>query len=476
MNVSSRTSAALGRPAGRLAIPAPDGGLTTAVIAVGAVLLVVGGMMFLADPRFGVAALGLPALPILVMYPAHALLVFIAAMPFDAVAALLPDRTLSLTRLLGVAVIGGWAVWVLVNRVRIRLTTPGLLLAGYVGLAGASYFWSAHQEATWFQLQRLVQFFLLYILTANLMSNLPSLERTMNVLIAATAVLGVLVLWQLPHGGEDLERATFTYGDQSFNPNYLAAALVLPAVAAAALGRTRGNLGWWRLAVLVPIGAGLIAAGSRGGIVGFTAGIGVLLLARPRVGVQAVGALLILAMLAPLLMPTEMIDNVITRFSGAGQDRLAHRLDIWKVAFAMIGDHFFLGTGYAGFKENFYTYMATAGIDPVWALKNWRGMRVAHNVYLSTFSELGVVGIGTLLAAFGAHGLGALRVWRRHRFYGDPRVAALALALLCALVSFLVFANTIEFMLRKTPWIMLGMIQGLILATEPEPGHGAARR
>jgi len=189
---------------------------------------------------------------------------------------------------------------------------------------------------------------------------------------------------------------------------------------------------------------------------------------------RAMGVLLILAMAAPLLMPTQMIDNVIARFSGAGADRMAHRLDIWKVAFAMIGDHLFLGTGYAGFKENFYTYMATAGIDPVWALKNWRGMRVAHNVYLSTFAELGVVGIGLLLAAFAAHGLGALRVWRRHRFYGDPRVAAMALALCCTLVSFLVFANTIEFMLRKTPWIMLGMIQGLILATEP--GHGAGRR
>jgi hypothetical protein len=37
-----------------------------------------------------------------------------------------------------------------------------------------------------------------------------------------------------------------------------------------------------------------------------------------------------------------------------------------------------------------------------------------------------------------------------------------------------VFANTIEFMMRKTPWVILGMIQGLILATEP--GQGAVRR
>src|SRR4029450_7480313 len=111
-------------------------------------------------------------------------------------------------------------------------------------------------------LQRLAQLFLLYLLTANLMTNLPTLERTMNVLIGATAVLGglglwqgaaggVRVLWQLPHGGEALERATFAYGDQSFNPNYLAAALVLPAVAAAALGRTEGAFGWRRSAAIL---------------------------------------------------------------------------------------------------------------------------------------------------------------------------------------------------------------------------------
>ncbi|WP_410965161.1 hypothetical protein, partial [Salmonella sp. SAL4435] len=83
-------------------------------------------------------------------------------------------------------------------------------------------------------------FFLLYVLTANLVTHLPTLERTLNVFIAATAVLGVLVIWQLPSGGEALERATFTYGDRSFNPNYLAAQLVLPAVAALALGRAKG--------------------------------------------------------------------------------------------------------------------------------------------------------------------------------------------------------------------------------------------
>lgn len=477
MNVATRMSAAIGRPGGRLVPSLPSslegGGLGLGVVAVGVVLLLVGSMAFLVDPKFGAAVLGIPALPLLVMYPAHALLAFVGVMPFDAVAALLPDKTLSLTKLLGIAVIAGWAVWVLANRVRVRLTLPGLLLAAYVSFAALSYFWADNPSAASYQLQTLAQLFLLYVLTANLMTHLPTLERTLNVLILATALLGMLVIWQLPNGGGAADRGTFTYGEQSFNPNYLAAALVLPAVAAAALGRAGGAFGWWRPAAILPIAAGIVASGSRGGIVGFVVGVGVLVVARPGLGVRAVGALVLLAMAAPLLMPTTMLDHLMARFFDAGADRLSGRLDIWKVALAMISDRPFQGTGFAGFKDAFYAYMGTAGVDPVWALQNFRGMRVAHNVYIGTLAELGIFGLTLLLASFAAHGLGAFGAWRRLRFH-DPRVATLALALVCTLVSFLVFAGSIDFMMRKTPWVMLGMIQGLILATE-RPGQGALR-
>ena len=474
MNVADRMSAAIGRPVARLT-PAvvQDNTLGVAVVGIGAVVLLLGSMAFFVNPMIGAAALGLPHAPLFVLYPAHALLAFIAFMPFDAVSALLPDKTLSLTRLLGLAVIGGWAVWVLMNRVRVRLTTAGMLLGAYVAFALLSYFWTASPEAAGSQLMTLVQLFLLYVLTANLMTHLATLERTINILIIATAFLGILVLWQLPGGGVD--RGTFTYGDQSFNPNYLAAALVLPAVMAVALGRTRGSFWWWRLAALVPIGAGLLASGSRGGIVGFVAGVAFLVVARPQLGVRAIGGLLLLATAAPLVMPTTMLDHVMARFSTAGADRMSGRLDIWKVALLMIGDRPLLGTGFAGFEGSFYEYMRTAGIDPMFALHHFRGNRAAHNVYLSTLAELGVFGFGVLAAAFAAHGLAVYRVWRMHRFYGDPRVTALALALCCTLVSMLVFGNTIDLMARKDPWVVLGMMQGLILATAA-PGQGAPRR
>ncbi|MGH7342059.1 MAG: hypothetical protein ACREKH_16330, partial [Candidatus Rokuibacteriota bacterium] len=215
-------SAAIGRPVARLApVTVQDNAPMVGVVAVGAAVLVAGGLAFLISPKFGAALLGLPVLPLLFMYPAHALMLFIGAMPFDAVASLLPDRTLTLTRLIGIAVLGGWAVWVLVNRTRVRLGPPGMLLGAYVAFAGLSYFWADNPGAMSYPLQTLVQLFLLYVMTANLMSHVPTLERGLNVMIVATALLGALVVWQIPSGGTEA-RGTFTYGDDSFDPNFLA--------------------------------------------------------------------------------------------------------------------------------------------------------------------------------------------------------------------------------------------------------------
>jgi len=465
---------ALGRPAVRLAPLSGDGTSMVPWVVGGGCVLLLGSLAFFIDPKLGLAALGLPAVPFLVLHPAHALLAFIAAMPFDAVASLLPDRTLTLTRLLGVGVLGCWIVHVLVRRERVRLTLSGLLLAGYVAYAAASYFWADNPEATARQLQTIAQLFLLYVMTANLVASAAAMERALNVLVAATALLGFFVLWQMPSGGPDT-RATLQYGEQHFDPNFLAATLAITAVAAAVLGRARGALGWWRIAALLPMLGAIAATGSRGGAVAFVAGIGILALARPRLGLRAAGFLILVGLALPLVLPPTMLDHFVERFTLSGEDRLSGRLDIWKVALMMIGDRPLQGTGFACFRDAFYHYMATAGVDPTWALQNSYGGRVAHNVYLGTFAELGFVGLGLLVGGFVFHGLGLYRTWRGAAAVGDQRLANMALAMLCVLVSFMVCGNNIDLMLLKSTWVMLGLIQGVILIGE-RTGLGALRR
>src|SRR5262245_61328947 len=109
---------------------------------VGAVVLLVLGAGVAAcftSPMLGVAALALPAAPLLLFAPDVAVLGLVAALPFDALTSLDEAGALALTRLLGIAVLGGWVLHVVASsRRRVRLGRPGLLLFAYVTFATVS--------------------------------------------------------------------------------------------------------------------------------------------------------------------------------------------------------------------------------------------------------------------------------------------------------------------------------------------------
>src|SRR5260370_14833717 len=79
--------------------------IVLAVLALGA-----GAAACCASPALAVAALALPAAPLLVVAPDLAILTLVAALPFDALAALDDTGMLTATRLLGIAVLAGRVV------------------------------------------------------------------------------------------------------------------------------------------------------------------------------------------------------------------------------------------------------------------------------------------------------------------------------------------------------------------------------
>ena len=121
---------------------------STLSVLVGLVLLLAGLAAFLLSPKYGIMALGLPVAPLFVISPAQALTLVIAAVPFDAVASLGLPGSLTITKLLALAVIAGWIIHTLIRRQRIRLGTPGLLLVAYVLFAAASCLWTADLAIT----------------------------------------------------------------------------------------------------------------------------------------------------------------------------------------------------------------------------------------------------------------------------------------------------------------------------------------
>jgi O-antigen ligase len=431
--------------------------IAVAVLALGA-----GAAACFSSPALGVAALALPAAPLLVVAPDLAVLGLVAALPFDALASLDETRALSLTRLLGIAVLGGWVLHVVASpRQRVRLSRPGRLLLAYVTFATVSIGWASDTDVTMTALRTLAQLFLLYVMAANVLDDWSRIGRALDVLLLATTVLAVMVLAQAAGGAG---RAVLRYGEYEVNPNFLAAQLAVPAAAALAFRARHAPFGWWRVVAVVPIVLALVGTGSRGGALAFAAGLVTLAIGRPRLGARALAALGVVALLLPTMLPGDTLHLLRHRWEEASDDRLSGRLDIWRVGLAMIADRPLHGTGFAGFRDAFYEYMLETPVDPRFALIHSRGNRVAHNIYLSTLAELGLAGGALFGLALAAH---ARTVWQLRRAamqVGDDEAEDVALALLAALVTLLVAGFCTELLLSKTPWFLLAAIQGAAIA------------
>jgi O-antigen ligase len=218
-------------------------------------------------------------------------------------------------------------------------------------------------------------------------------------------------------------------------PNYLAAGLV-PAMALAAAMSTVARSTIGRGALVAAAGAlaiGLVATGSRGGIV--AAGVAIvaaLVLARGRR--LQLGALVALGLaVAGLWLATsssETVDRIKTFDSGTGRE------DLWQVAWRMTEDNVATGVGAANCNAESGRYVRQPGqlerADLV-----IQDPHTVHNVYLQALAELGVIGFALLLAVLGATLHATWSAISRFDAAGARRLSVLARGVLVAQISML---------------------------------------
>jgi O-antigen ligase len=111
--------------------------------------------------------------------------------------------------------------------------------------------------------------------------------------------------------------------------------------------------------------------------------------------------------------------------------------------------------------------MLVTEVDPYFGRQHSRGQRSAHNVYLATLAELGLVGFVVLAGALVAHARTAWRLRREAHAAGDPRHARLALTLAALVTSVAIFGNTIDLLGAKLPWLILALVEGAAFAPPP---------
>src|SRR5262249_56733890 len=213
-------------------------------------------------------------------------------------------------------------------------------------------------------------------------------------------------------------------------------------------------VGWWRLAAMVLIALALVATGTRGGALAAGAGLITLAVVRPRIGARVLAGLALVTLLLPAVLPGGAIDILRASWESTADDRLSGRLDIWRVGLAMIADRPLHGTGFGGFHDTFYQYMLETPVDPHFGLMHSRGNRAPHNIYLSTFAELGLIGGGLLTFALAAHARALWQLRRAARQVGHDQAEDIALRLLAILATPLVAGANGDLRVWKTPWVL----------------------
>lgn len=340
-----------------------------------------------------------------------------------------------------------------------------LSLSLYVFLCAFSVLYSSHRQisAEGF-IGKTLEYGLMFLIAVDLGRRDAVPERCAKTLLAAAwfvVAYGFLQEWTIAHSiyqstvVDPIRGKTLNYvrmvGPYE-NPNDLATFLMVTGLIA--IDRLTGPLALRnriQLTVLALFLSGcLIWVQSMGGLVGFAAGMGVLLLAnlrRRRQRLWLVGG----AFLAVVLFFTltgRHIREILTLADVASRERIV----MWKTALAMIHAKPLLGHGVNTFMANYNHYAGDATLWPAYA----------HNCFLQIAAETGLVGLGLFLLFIGA--LAAL-VWKALRVGPAPLLTGFA----AALVAFLIqsFFDTNLYALRQAVlfWTLSGVTLGLALRT-----------
>jgi O-antigen ligase len=261
---------------------------------------------------------------------------------------------------------------------------------------------------------------------------------------------------------------------ESQNANELASTLVASlalAVGLAFVARKSPALRVAALAAATLSMAGIVLTVSRSGMVALAvAALAAIVFAgRWRPAVVLISSLVVISAVGyfAFLAPPEARHRVTTINGGTGRE------DIWTVAWRMVEANPVRGVGAGNFQTSSIHYLLAPGaLTRSDFIVNTQ--KVAHNVYLETLAELGVVGLTllvTLILLLLGCSVQAIRQFERN---GDQRMEILARAHLVALVGLLasLFFASDEY--KKQLWLLMALCPTLLALARSGARRGAS--
>jgi O-antigen ligase len=301
------------------------------------------------------------------------------------------------------AVLGATGLWLVrlwLNPSHRLLLHPVLLpVVGFVGYAVWRASWAPVQHVAWQEIWVVLIHSLLFVVALHNLHGQDAVQRTCTVLVALGAGLSLYAIGQYLSQSESVlwlmrPAQYFRRGGATFvNPNHLAGLLVLLlpiALAQTFVGRTRGPVRVFHGYAGAMMLGGLAVTMSRGGwlaggavVTGF---FGWLLLRRRQLRIPALIGLGIA--LGAAFFFFKFNSKARQRIDGVqvgGTEDSGDRFPLWRPAYAMWRDHVWTGVGPGHFDIRFSAYR-----EP--AIQTHPGY--AHNEYLNTLADYGMIGGG----------------------------------------------------------------------------------
>ncbi len=449
-------------------------------------LMVLGGFLALAPLAWGVLLIvGAAGGVLLLRNPTLGLYALAIAVPFGSLRTLnMGGLTASAAQVMLAAFLGAWVLQALAYRdLRVGRSRLTLALVAWVGVMALSLLRAQALPAALSELLKWVQVTILFLYVAGRVSWGERRWLVLFLLLGGLAQ-GALGIYQFlarigPPGfllmGQYM-RAHGTFGQPNPYGGYLG--LILPLAYAYALTHWRvwlwpvGRLSLadrllWPLAVgaTAVMAAALIMSWSRGALLGFIAGAALVTLALAR---RIWPALLVVGLVLLVTLPlwqTQVPISYLARLDNTtaylGQDlalveidddnfAIVERLAHWDAAWQMFSRRPWLGVGIGQYAVEY----------PAVALPRWQDpLGHAHNYYLHTLAETGLLGLAAYLIVL----LSALALaWRRARSFGLwPR--ALGLGAL-GMLGHLMGHSLVDNLYVQEIYLLIAIILGMLVA------------
>lgn len=337
---------------------------------------------------------------------------------------------------------------------------PVLAYAGglFAAWAAFSILWAADSGVASATAFRLVLNFILFLLVFSALESLRSVRAIMLAYVAGAVLTS---LYGVGTGATQADTAG-RLGGGIGDPNELAA-LILPglvfAVFLLALERGLGLRLFLSASCLVFLSTILLTQ-SRGGIVA----LGVVIVAglvfggpiRGRIAAAGLALGSIAVVVFVLISPPSSLARLGSFTGGGGTGRL----DLWKVATEVIGNHPIAGVGAGNFPVVEPRYAASAGnlarVDLV-----LDKTKVVHNAYLNIMTDLGFVGFLAFLVLIGGIVYSTVRSVRRFEANGEREAGLYGRAILIGTLGMLAAFTFLSAQYEKQLWLVLGLAAAL---------------